>query len=166
MSLAAMGRICRTIEREENVSYADDYRGIDFRAEPQRYRVGVGEQGVLIAEPYKSEILPHWRFRTEELARESAEKIYALFRDYRDQDDFVGMDLARKYLQMGWTRSRRYANHRSGRKYRDGEELPREADALDNEKARAARHFYEKYARVLEDAHYERRRREWVERYG
>jgi hypothetical protein len=27
------------------------------------------------------------------------------------------MDMARKFLQMGWTRSLRYANHRSGKKY-------------------------------------------------
>lgn len=27
------------------------------------------------------------------------------------------MDMARKFLQMGYTRSRRYANHKSGRKY-------------------------------------------------
>jgi Domain of unknown function (DUF4385) len=30
--------------------------GIDYRARPKRYRVGKGEQGVLICEPYKSEI--------------------------------------------------------------------------------------------------------------
>jgi hypothetical protein len=29
----------------------------------------------------------------------------------------LGMDMSRKFLQMGFTRSRRYANHRSGRKY-------------------------------------------------
>jgi hypothetical protein len=27
------------------------------------------------------------------------------------------MDMARKFLQMGWTRSLRYFNHRSGKKY-------------------------------------------------
>jgi hypothetical protein len=27
------------------------------------------------------------------------------------------MDMARKYLQMGWTRSMRYAKHRTGKKY-------------------------------------------------
>lgn len=29
---------------------------IDYRAHPDEYRVGKGEQGVLICEPYKSEI--------------------------------------------------------------------------------------------------------------
>ena len=36
---------------------------------------------------------------------------------YKKKGDFVGMDMARKFLQMGYTRSRRYANHKSGRKY-------------------------------------------------
>jgi len=47
--------------------------------------------------------------------------------------------MARKFLQMGYTRSRRYARHRSGRKYgADGAELPEEVDA---EKARSAAIF-------------------------
>ena len=29
----------------------------------------------------------------------------------------MGADMARKFLQMGYTRARRYANHRGGRKY-------------------------------------------------
>ena len=29
----------------------------------------------------------------------------------------MGMDMARKFLQMGYPRSRRYTNHKSGRKY-------------------------------------------------
>lgn len=37
--------------------------GIDYRSKPQLYKVARGEQGVLTVEPYKAEILPHWRFR-------------------------------------------------------------------------------------------------------
>lgn len=37
--------------------------GIDYRKHPELYKVAKGEQGVLTVEPYKSEILPHWRFR-------------------------------------------------------------------------------------------------------
>ncbi len=147
--------------------YSLNYEKLDLREESHLYRVGKGEQGVLLVEPYKTEILPHWRFKTEEVARGSSEKIYALFLSYRAQDDFVGMDLARKFLQMGYTRARRYANHRSGKKYdENGRVLPQEPDALDGEKARAARVFYEKYLQAREDEHYKRRRKEWVERYG
>jgi hypothetical protein len=94
-----------------------DFKQINFREDPELYQVGKGEQGVLLVEPYKSEILPHWRFKTPDVAKQSSQKIYQMFLDYLRQDDFVGADMARKFLQMGYTRSRRYANHRSGRKY-------------------------------------------------
>ena len=147
--------------------YSLDFDSTDFREQPHLYRVGKGEQGVLLVEPYKSEILPYWRFRTEEVARESSTKIYAMFLGYKERDEFVGMDMARKFLQMGYTRARRYANHRSGKKYdEDGRVLAQEPDTLGNEKARAARVFYEKYVEAREDEHYKRRREEWRRRYG
>lgn len=97
--------------------YSLDYKNLDLRLQPEWYRTGLGEQGVLLVEPYKSELLPHWRFKTPAIARQSANAIYKLFQQYKKQDDFVGMDMARKFLQMGYTRSRRYANHKSGKKY-------------------------------------------------
>lgn len=133
--------------------YAEQYRDIDFREHPERYRIGKGEQGVLIAEPYKSEILPHWRFRTPEIARESSDTIYAMFERYLADGDFAGADMARKFLQMGWTRARRYANHTGGRKYDPdtGDELPRTTDAV---KAEAAAIFYERYVQAREHPKY------------
>lgn len=103
--------------RTTNTFLAEDWYGIDFRENPELYRVGKGEQGVLTAEPYKSEILPMWRFKTPEIAEKSAKEIYAKYLEYSEQNDFVGMDMARKFIQMGYTRSRRYANHKSGKKY-------------------------------------------------
>jgi len=134
-----------------------DYATINFREHSELYQVGRGEQGVLRVEPYKSELLPHWRFRTPALAQESAQAIYAHFLAYKDAGDFVGMDMARKFLQMGYTRSRRYANHRSGRKYdpATGEVLPQEADWQTNEKAESARIFYAYYVKATEDAVYQ-----------
>jgi hypothetical protein len=105
------------LKRKKKFDYTLDYDRIDFRVHPEFYRVGRGEQGVLSVEPYKSEILPHWRFKNPAIARRSAEKIHELFRQYKAAGDFVGMDMARKFLQMGWTRSLRYFNHRSGKKY-------------------------------------------------
>jgi Domain of unknown function (DUF4385) len=97
--------------------YALDYSSLDLRKHPELYRVGVGEQGVLLVQPYKSELLPQWRFATPELAEKSSNTIYAMFLTYLEQNDFVGADMARKFLQMGFTRARRYANHKGGRKY-------------------------------------------------
>lgn len=123
--------------------YDLDYEAIDFRQQPELYRVGRGEQGVLMVQPYKGEILPHWRFRTPAIAKASSAAIWELFTAYRDSGDFVGMDMARKFLQMGFTRARRYANHHSGRKYdkASGEPLPQEADWDTSEKAESARIF-------------------------
>ncbi len=109
--------------------YSLDFQNINFRQHPELYRVGKGEQGVLLVEPYKSEILPYWRFKTPDIARESSEKIYEIFLAYLEQDDFVGADMARKFLQMGYTRSRRYANHKSGRKYKTNPQKEKSLEA-------------------------------------
>ncbi len=73
---------------------------------------------MLTAEPYKSELLPLWRFRTPEIATTSSKALWKAFVAYGKAGDFVGMDLARKFIQMGYTRARRYANHASGRSTR------------------------------------------------
>ncbi|WP_337008559.1 DUF4385 domain-containing protein [Pantoea sp. AS142] len=144
--------------------YDQDFSTIDFRQHPERYQVGRGEQGVLMVEPYKSEILPHWRFRTVPIAEESAEKIMALFEEYRRQDDFVGMDMARKFIQMGYTRARRYSNHKGGRKYdAGGKELPR---GVNEEKAAAAAIFKTYWDRLRADEDYLQRKKSHQQQYG
>ncbi len=154
-------------------NYSRDYSKIDFRKNPEMYQVGRGEQGVLLVEPYKSEILPYWRFRTAEIARGSAEQIFVLFKNYKKEKDFVGMDMARKFLQMGYTRSRRYANHKDGRKYLKNPQRenskkaeksarqkirPLEKDFLTSDKAEAARIFYAYYQKAKTDSVYRRLR--------
>ena len=82
------------------------------------YRIGRGETGVLTYEPYKSALLPLWRFRTPAMARASSTDLWNAFLTYEEANDFVGMDMSRKYLQMGMTRAKRYANHKGGKKYK------------------------------------------------
>jgi hypothetical protein len=134
--------------------YSLDFKSIDFRKHPELYQIGKGEQGVLLVEPYKSEILPYWKFKTPQIARQSANKIYPLFLAYKTKADFVGMDMARKFLQMGYTRARRYANHKSGRKYAQGgkEVLPLKLDAT---KAESAQIFYGKWQKAKADQKYQ-----------
>jgi len=50
--------------------YSRDFKNLDLRAHAELYRIGIGEQGVLLADPYKSEILPYWRFATPGIAQE------------------------------------------------------------------------------------------------
>jgi hypothetical protein len=144
--------------------YGLDFKAIDFRHRRDLYRIGKGEQGVLLVEPYKSEILPHWRFKTVAEAKKSSAKIYKMFLAYLKAEDFPGADMARKFLQMGWTRARRYANHKGGRKYdkQTGDELPR---TNDKEKAAAAAVFYERYVTAREHAGYLRQKKSHQERY-
>ena len=144
--------------------YSLDFGSIDFRQHPELYRIGRGEQGVLLIEPYKSEILPHWRFKTVAEAKKSSAYIYKMFLGYLKANDFAGADMARKFLQMGWTRARRYDNHKGGRKYdkTTGEELPRTEDT---EKSAAAAIFYERYVQARQNAGYIQLKKQHRERH-
>ncbi len=156
--------------------YELDFKTLNFREHPELYRIGKGEQGVLLVEPYKSELLPHWRFKNPEVAEASSQKLLEMFGDYLEAEDFPGADMARKFLQMGWTRARRYANHKGGKKYdgpvpddKKGQSgahgrttLPRQEDPV---KAAAAAVFYEVYVRAREHPEYVEQRAQHIEQY-
>src|ERR1700761_5605677 len=140
---------------------------VDYRQHPELYSIGKGEQGVLICEPYKSEIGQHWRFKTEAIARESNKKIYGLFLQYLTENDFVGADLARKYLQMGFTRARRYANYKGGKKYdKDNGYEVLEKGTGEAEKARAAAVFFRQWKIAEENPQYQGLKKEWKAKHG
>jgi len=144
--------------------YELPYEELDFTDPEIRglYRIGRGEQGVLLVRPYTNDICAHWRFVDEETATKSSNKIYEMFCSYRRNKDFIGMDMARKFLEMGFTRARRYANHSSGRKYGStGNILPQEKDALTNEKAKAAVVFKQVRDKVANDPEYQSMRKQW-----
>lgn len=86
------------------------------------------------------------------------------------------MDMARKFLQMGYTRSRRYANHKSGKKY-DGPvpedkksqsgahgraELPKVADPI---KAESAAIFYPVWQKAKNNKIYQKMLQEHKQLY-
>lgn len=127
----------------KSFDYDLDFKTINFRQRPELYKIGKGEQGVLLVEPYKSEILPYWKFANVEKATQSSEKIYAIFLEYLEKNDFVGADMARKFLQMGYTRARRYANHKGGKKYKGA--VP------DDKKGLSGAHGREELPRTVED---------------
>ena len=144
--------------------YDLDYKNIDFKVERNRklYRIGRGEQGVLLVRPYTDDICAHWRFKSPDIAVKSSNRIYAMYLDYRDNKDFIGMDMSRKFLEMGFTRSRRYANHSNGKKYaEDGSIRPQSPDALHCEKARSARVFKKIRDKVAYDEKYVIMRKKW-----
>ena len=144
--------------------YSLDYKSLDFTDFSTRklYRIGRGEQGVLLVRPYTEDICQYWRFKNEVTARKSALKIYQMFLDYTREGDFIGMDMARKFLEMGFTRARRYANHSSGKKYsQDGKVLPQDKDALTCEKAKSATIFKHFRDLAAKDPEYVKMRQQW-----
>jgi hypothetical protein len=149
---------------KENYPWKPD---INYRKHPDAYRVGKGEQGVLICEPYKSEIGKYWRFKTPQIAEESSAAIMVMFMTYMKNKDFVGADMARKFLQMGYTRARRYANYKGGKKYdktNDYAELERGTG--EPEKAAAAAIFYAIWKKAEADPAYTEMKTDWKERLG
>ena len=142
--------------------YKIDYKNTLFRPNDIRYRIGRGEQGVLLVRPYTDVICRHWRFKTLKEAKVSSQKIFDMYLDYRIQKDFVGMDMCRKFLEMGFTRARRYANHKDGKKYgKDGKILPQEKDWATSEKAKAATRFKQFRDLVTQDEFYITMRKKW-----
>ncbi|KAK5121434.1 hypothetical protein LTR85_005266 [Meristemomyces frigidus] len=143
------------------------------------YRIARGEQGVLTFEPYKSILLPQWRFKTLPIAEASSKTLYNAFTHYVKAGDFVGADMARKFIQMGMTRAKRYANHKGGKKYdrsareieRDGGERVELAKSEGHEgreeKLRVSELFKEVWRRCTSDERYLKLKEEFVaERKG
>lgn len=142
-------------------------KDIDYKKHPEQYKVGKGEQGVLICEPYKSDIGQYWRFKTPEIAKDSSTKIYQLFMAYLKANDFVGADMARKYLQMGYTRARRYANYKGGKKYDKADHYKQLARGTGSaEKAAAAAIFYKTYQLATAHPIYSKLKADWKKQYG
>ena len=144
--------------------YELNYKTLDFSLEENRklYRIGRGEQGVLLVRPYTNDICTHWKFRTPEIAVKSSNRIFGMYLDYRDQKDFIGMDMCRKFLEMGFTRARRYANHNSGKKYdSEGNVRPQEPDHATSKYAESARIFKKVRDIVAKSNTYVTMRKEW-----
>ena len=145
--------------------YDLNYKELNFTNEETRqlYRIGRGEQGVLLVRPYTNDICAHWRFKTPDEAVKSANKILDMFLHYWLEEDFIGMDMCLKFLEMGFTRARRYANHNSGRKYKKGtkEVLPQEPDHMTSKFAESARIFKKVRDYVAKSPAYVMMRKQW-----
>ena len=145
--------------------YKLDYKNILFEPNDPRYRIGRGEQGVLLVRPYTNDICKYWKFKVPFIAQKSAQKIFDLYLGYRCKKDFVGMDMCRKFLEMGFTRARRYANHKDGKKYdENGDVRPQEKDWATSDKAKSAKIFKAARDRVTNDNKYIQMRKEWRQR--
>ena len=126
---------------------ANAYRETNVREHPKCFMVDRGEQGAFTAEPYKIEILPYLICTTLGLIRYSVWQSYALLLNYKEQGNYLGMNIARKLLQMGRARARRYANHENSYKYTPaGPMLSQAANSQTSPKAESARSFNDYYS--------------------
>ena len=144
--------------------YDLDYKSLDFTNPETRklYRIGRGEQGVLLVRPYTEDICQHWRFK-------DVPTLINLLIKYTKCSATTG---GRK-ISLVWTwrgsslkwvlrELRRYANHNSGRKYDVSKTiLPQENDALTSEKAQAAQVFKKVRDLAAYDPEYQMMRKQW-----
>lgn len=129
---------------------------VDFRVRPEAYRYRSGEQGVFKVQPYKDELLPHWGFKDEKTARDAVAALREKYESYRADEDFVGMDVTRKFLQMGFTRAMRYAKYPGGQKYEDDGTERAPQQWADPAKRAAAIVFRDAWQAVTDDPVYQR----------
>ena len=75
---------------------------INYGENPLLYHYAPDCSGMYVCSPYREELLGIWKFSSKSVAKQSAKDIYNLFLKYLDLEDFVGCDIARKYLQAGF----------------------------------------------------------------
>ena len=65
-------------------NYKLNYKKLNFRTKHrQLYRIGRGEQGVLLVRPYTNLICRRWRFKTVKQAKKSANDIHNMYMGFR-----------------------------------------------------------------------------------
>ena len=106
-------RQMRNIIREYVSIYSSE---IDYSKNPDKYKKSRGSQGVYTVSPYKDILLPMFKFDTPSNASRSAKLIFDKYLDYRKDNDYIGMDMARKYLVLGKKMSQRFYKNAGGKK--------------------------------------------------
>ena len=149
------------------MSYELVDKSVNYREKPEKYIIGRGQFGMLIYEPYKSELLPFFRYKSVKAAKRSIEKILYRFNKYIEEGDFVGADMSKKYLHGGYTRSLRYANYNLGRKYdENGEEKEKlKLGDRDKEKCEITKMYKEAWKEAIGNEKYKEMKREFRKKY-
>ena len=75
-------------------NYDLDYKRLDFTdaSTRQLYRIGRRTRGFIGTRLHRR-YLCHWKFRTPRLASLSSQKILNMYKDYKENKDFIGMDM-------------------------------------------------------------------------
>ena len=86
-----------------------------------------------------------------------------MYRGFRALRDFIGMDMCRKFLEMGFTRARRYANHKNGKKYKDGKYYRKKMIGQRMKKRKQRQSLKSLEIKVTKDPKYQSMRADWRE---
>ena len=89
-----------------------------------------------------------------------------MFLAYLKAEDFPGADMARKFLQMGFTRARRYTNYKGGRKYDPVDKHQLEKGTGDPAKAESAQIFFDAWKKAEGKPAYARMKAESKEKFS
>ena len=73
----------------------------NYEEKPLMYEFTEDCSGMYTCEPYKTELLKNWKFTSLDAAITSSKDLLEMFENYVASGDFVGADLARKFLQAG-----------------------------------------------------------------
>ena len=122
--------------------------------------------GVLIWEPSKGELAPHWPFKTPAIAGRSELAIIKMFKADLDKDEFVGADPARKFPYIGNTYARGFPDYKAGRKHDKGDGSRKERGTGDLSRAESAAIFNWAGTRAEAEPRYAARNKAWRGRHG
>ena len=90
---------------------------INVKENPELYIVDNGLKGMYTFEPYKSLLLPLFKYKSQKAAKRSTEKLLYQFNKNLGED-FIACNMCVKYLRAGVIFSRRYNRYgKSGRVY-------------------------------------------------
>jgi hypothetical protein len=73
----------RSVSPEQKPSTSTDPRDIDYRRNPELYKILRGEMNVFKTQPYSDELKGLWRFKDEVTARRSSAELYEKFEGFR-----------------------------------------------------------------------------------
>lgn len=145
--------------------YEQDFTSINFRNHPERYQVGRGEQGVLLVEPNRVKSCPGGAIKTFHPQPNQLKKSTSCLRFIAGMMILLEWIWPENLYRWGiYTRARRYANYKGGKKYaEDGSTRERGNDPM---KAGAAAVFKKWWDKIRMDEDYLQRKREHISRWG
>lgn len=73
----------RSVSPEQKPAPSTDPRDIDYRRNPELYKILRGEMNVFKTQPYSDELKGLWRFKDEVTARRSSAELYEKFEGFR-----------------------------------------------------------------------------------